>query len=82
MGSLISSEEKSVLSLMERLLAKYKVHINLHALKRILKWVAAAVTIFTVPIWDKAGVRLWDCATRGNEVADNKAGGFFLRSRF
>ena len=26
------------------------------------------VTIFTVLIWDEAGVRLWDCATRGNQV--------------
>ncbi|CAM9833149.1 unnamed protein product, partial [Bubo scandiacus] len=75
MGSLISSEEKSVLSLMERLLAKCDAHINLHALKRLLKWVSGeipgvdVVTIFTVPIWDEAGVRLWDCATGGNEVA-------------
>ena len=57
MGRLIPSEEK------------YKLHVNSHALKRILKWVAVVVTLFTVLTCDKAGVRLWDCVTRGNQVA-------------
>lgn len=82
MGNQASSVERDACELMRELLKKHGKAFSDHDLKLVMKWVHAnipsisALNIFTSEIWDKAGMKLWDAATKNDAEAQKLLSGW------
>lgn len=75
MGNNMSLEQKSVLELMGKILAKQGTKIDTNNLKRLLLWASkeypsiTKTTVYNSQVWDAIGIKLWDATIHYNSIA-------------
>lgn len=74
MGTNLTKEQKNVLEVFCKILKEHGKKMDNEELQRILIWASKndpsinSHNINDPEIWDKVGVRLWDCATRNDKI--------------
>lgn len=80
MGTSTTKEQEAVCQIVEAIWQKHHAEVEGFDLRRPLVWVSRNVegvdgaAIYDTETWDKAGVRLWDAATRSDPVAKDLLG--------
>ncbi|XP_017595458.1 PREDICTED: endogenous retrovirus group K member 113 Gag polyprotein-like [Corvus brachyrhynchos] len=74
-GQGMTTLQRDMFDLMSKLLDKQGKPLPAHNLKIILRWTASRLqgvtqsTIFTVDLWDRVGVELWNAVAEGDKAA-------------